>query len=168
LKSCAADLGSSLLPSPFPQAYFSPGPESQFFIQGNGSRIGIRHVQVGDFVIGEDMVCRKGGQLPIYFRLTVNGERFEFSTKKFIEKSKWPSEQSKMKGNSEEARSLNNYLDLIKSKVFDIQMDLLHKNEELNQDWPELTNVSEWLFQFIKAIMIKLNIWLETVTLMEH
>jgi len=75
--------------------------------------------------------ANKNGQLPIYFRLTVNGERFEFSTKKFIEKSKWSAEQSKMKGNSDEARSLNNYLDLIKSKVFDIQMELLHKNEEL-------------------------------------
>jgi len=75
--------------------------------------------------------ANKSGQLPIYFRLTVNGERFEFSTKKFIEKSKWSAEQSKMKGNSDEARSLNNYLDLIKSKVFDIQMELLHKNEEL-------------------------------------
>jgi len=76
--------------------------------------------------------ANKKGQLPIYFRLTVNGERFEFSTKKFIEKSKWSAEQSKMKGNSDEARSLNNYLDLIKSKVFDIQMELLHKNEELS------------------------------------
>lgn len=76
--------------------------------------------------------ANKNGQLPIYFRLTVNGERFEFSTKKFVEKSKWSSEQSKMKGNSDEARSLNNYLDLIKSKVFEIQMELLHKNEELS------------------------------------
>jgi site-specific recombinase XerD len=75
--------------------------------------------------------ANKNGQLPIYFRLTVNGERFEFSTKKFIDKSKWSSEQSKMKGNSEEARTINNYLDLMKSKVFDIQMELLHKNEDL-------------------------------------
>jgi site-specific recombinase XerD len=75
--------------------------------------------------------ANKNSQLPIYFRLTVNGERFEFSTKKFIEKSKWSPEQSKMKGNSEEARTINNYLDLIKSKVFDIQMELLHKNEDL-------------------------------------
>lgn len=75
--------------------------------------------------------ANKNGQLPIYFRLTVNGERFEFSTKKFIDKSKWSAEQSKMKGNSEEARTINNYLDLMKSKVFDIQMELLHKNEDL-------------------------------------
>lgn len=72
------------------------------------------------------------GQLPIYIRLTVEGQRFEFSSKKFIEKSKWSPELSKMKGNSEEARTINNYLDLIKSKVFDIQMELIHKNEELS------------------------------------
>lgn len=72
------------------------------------------------------------GQLPIYIRLTVDGQRFEFSSKKFIDKSKWSPELSKMKGNSEEARTINNYLDLIKSKVFDIQMELIHKNEELS------------------------------------
>ncbi len=66
--------------------------------------------------------ANKSGQLPIYFRLTVNGERFEFSTKKFIDKSKWSSELSKMKGHSEEATSQNNYHDIIKSKINDIQM----------------------------------------------
>ncbi|EKT4500630.1 site-specific integrase [Flavobacterium psychrophilum] len=72
------------------------------------------------------------GQLPIYIRLTVDGQRFEFSSKKFIDKSKWSPELSKMKGSSEEARTLNNYLDLMKSKVFDVQMELIHKNEGLS------------------------------------
>ena len=71
------------------------------------------------------------GQFPIYVRLTVNGKRLEFSTKKFVEPSKWSSEMTKMKGQSEEARSLNEYLDLMKSKVFDIQMGLIHRNEEI-------------------------------------
>jgi site-specific recombinase XerD len=74
------------------------------------------------------------GKLPIYFRLTVDGQRFEFSSKKFIEKSKWSSELSKMKGSSEQARTINSYLDLMKSKVFDIQMGLIHKNEELSME----------------------------------
>jgi site-specific recombinase XerD len=72
------------------------------------------------------------GKLPIYFRLTIDGKRFEFSTKKFIEKSKWSPELSKMKGHSEETRTINSYLDLMKSKIFDIQMELIHKNEELS------------------------------------
>ena len=71
------------------------------------------------------------GQFPIYVRLTVNGKRLEFSTKKFVEPSKWSSEMTKMKGQSEEARSFNEYLDLMKSKVFDIQMGLIHRNEEI-------------------------------------
>ncbi len=38
---------------------------------------------------------------------------------------------SKMKGTSEEARSINVYLDLMKSKVLEIQMELIHNNKEL-------------------------------------
>jgi len=72
------------------------------------------------------------GLLPIYIRLTVDGERLEFSSKKFIEKSKWSDELSKMKGSSEEARSINNYLDSVKSQIIDIQMTLTHKRETLN------------------------------------
>ncbi|MFT3796189.1 site-specific integrase [Flavobacterium sp.] len=72
------------------------------------------------------------GLLPIYIRLTVDGERLEFSSKKFIEKSKWSDELSKMKGTSEEARSINNYLDSVKSQIIDIQMTLTHKREALN------------------------------------
>jgi hypothetical protein len=69
------------------------------------------------------------GLLPIYLRLTVDGNRMEFSTKKFIDSAKWSPEMSKMKSNTENARSLNEYLDLMKSKIFDIQMELIHRNE---------------------------------------
>ena len=72
------------------------------------------------------------GLLPIYVRLTVDGKRLEFSTKKFVEKSKWSNELSKMKGTTEEARSINSYLDLMKSKVLDAQMELIHRNQTLS------------------------------------
>lgn len=71
------------------------------------------------------------GKLPIYIRLTVNGQRLEFSSKKFIEKSKWSPEMTKMKGQSEEARSVNSYLEMIRSKVLGAELELLHKNEDL-------------------------------------
>ena len=95
--------------------------------------------------------ANKNGQLPIYFRLTVNGERFEFSTKKFIDKSRWSSEQSKMKGNSEEARLLNNYFDLIKSKLFDIQMNWVEKRQKRNSPLPKKSNL------FINIIVLKVT-----------
>jgi|TARA_R110000868_G_scaffold398657_1_gene671971 hypothetical protein len=50
------------------------------------------------------------GLLPIYVRLNVAGNRMECSTKKFIDYAKWSPEMSKMKGNSEEARSINRHL----------------------------------------------------------
>ena len=74
------------------------------------------------------------GLLPIYIRLTVDGKRLEFSTKKFVEQSKWSSELSKMRGTTEEARSINSYLDMMKSKVFDAQMQMMHRNELLTID----------------------------------
>ncbi|MDI1255576.1 MAG: site-specific integrase [Flavobacterium sp.] len=72
------------------------------------------------------------GQFPIYIRLTVNGNRLEFSTKKFVDSSRWLADLAKMKGTTEEARSINSYLDLMKSKVLDIQMELIHKNQDVN------------------------------------
>lgn len=72
------------------------------------------------------------GKLPIYVRLTVNGERLEFSSKKFIDKAKWSPELAKMKGSTEEARSINSYLDMMRSKVLSTEMDLMHKEEEIS------------------------------------
>jgi len=65
------------------------------------------------------------GLVPIYVRLTVDGKRFEYSTKKFIEPSKWSNELSKMKGNSEEGRSINSLLDFTKNRINEIQFELL-------------------------------------------
>jgi len=74
------------------------------------------------------------GHSPIYIRLTVEGKRFEFSSKKFVDPSKWSAEMSKMKGNTDEARSLNDYLELMKSKIFDIQRELIFKNQIVNME----------------------------------
>jgi site-specific recombinase XerD len=74
------------------------------------------------------------GLLPIYVRLTIDGKRFEYSTKKFIEPSKWSTELSKMKGNSEEARSINNLLDFTRNRINEIQFELFKDGVSLNID----------------------------------
>ena len=71
------------------------------------------------------------GLLPIYVRLTIDGKRFEYSTKKFVEKSKWSAETSRMKGNSEEARSINGLLDFTRNRINEIQFELLKENKPL-------------------------------------
>ena len=65
-------------------------------------------------------------------RVTIQSKRFEFSANKYVNPEKWSIEGTKVKGGNEEARTINNYLDLMKSKVFHIQMELIHKNEELS------------------------------------
>jgi len=37
-----------------------------------------------------------------------------------------------MKGNTEEARSINSYLDMIRSKVLSAEMNLIHKDEDVS------------------------------------
>ena len=67
------------------------------------------------------------GLVPIYTRITINGKRFEQSTNRFVEISKWSTEGNKMKGTSEEARLINNHLDLLKNQIRDAEIELIHK-----------------------------------------
>ena len=67
------------------------------------------------------------GLVPIYTRITISGKRFEQSTNRFVEISKWSIEGNKMKGTSEEARLINNHLDLLKNQIRDAEMELIHK-----------------------------------------
>ncbi len=72
------------------------------------------------------------GLVPIYLRITIDGQRLEISTKRYVEASKWSSESARMKGNSEEARSLNGFLDITKGSVYDYQKDLMQNDQFVN------------------------------------
>ena len=61
------------------------------------------------------------GLLPIFIRITVNGERIELSTKRFTTSEKWSVEGNRMKGTSAESKATNSYLDTLKAKVYDYQ-----------------------------------------------
>lgn len=69
------------------------------------------------------------GLVPIYLRITVDGKRIEMSSKRFIMPEKWSQEQCSMKGNSEEAKSLNAYLDILKGKVYNAQKEIVQEGE---------------------------------------
>ena len=74
------------------------------------------------------------GLVPIYSRITVDGKRFEMSVNRFIEPNKWSSEANKMRGNTDGARSINSYLDILKGKVYDAQKELIHNCIAVNLD----------------------------------
>lgn len=72
------------------------------------------------------------GLVPIFIRITVEGKRIDKSTGKYVLPEKWSTETSRLKGNSEEARLINNHLELLRMHVFEIEKQLLIKNETLN------------------------------------
>ncbi len=68
-------------------------------------------------------------KIPIYLRITVNGKRSEFSTGKSVDIIKWSSAASRLKGNSEEARTINKYFDVLTSRILQIERNLILSGE---------------------------------------
>jgi integrase len=83
----------------------------------------------------------KDGSVPIYLRVTINGERFEQSTQRYILPSKWSAEAGKAKGNSEESKTINYYLDSLKQKVYDYQSEIIRDRLQLTVE----TFRTKWL-----------------------
>ncbi len=59
----------------------------------------------------------RNDEAPIYCRITVNGKRAQFSVKRSVDPNKWIAAAGMAKGNSQEARTLNAYLDLVKAEI---------------------------------------------------
>lgn len=70
--------------------------------------------------------------VPVYLRITVSGKRAEFSTGKTIDPSKWSSELSRLKGNSEESRTINKYFDVLLSRILEIERNLVLSGESFD------------------------------------
>ena len=69
----------------------------------------------------------KLGKAPIYCRITVNGQRIEFSVKRSVPAKLW--NNGRVKGNSEESRTLREYLRQVEAKLFEHYRNLLADNE---------------------------------------
>ena len=76
----------------------------------------------------------KGGAMPIYMRITVNGKRADMSAGRECEPVKWNSHAGRAIGTKEEIKSLNNYLDSLQSKVRDAQQALIDANQTITTE----------------------------------
>lgn len=74
------------------------------------------------------------GKLPIYLRITVNGQRFELATKRYCDPEKWNTASGRQNGTREEARLLNNYLETMQTKVFEVRRQLIESNIEITAE----------------------------------
>jgi integrase len=64
----------------------------------------------------------------LYTRITYIGKRSEFSTSRRVDIKYWDNRSGKARGNSDESRALNRYLDSIKTKLYEIHDRLLRDN----------------------------------------
>jgi integrase len=76
------------------------------------------------------------GLLPIYLRVTINGQRFETSTKRLVEPDQWSVKAGRIKPNikTEEAKTLNAFLDSLKAQVYEYQRQIVQERLEFNLD----------------------------------
>ncbi len=74
------------------------------------------------------------GKLPIYLRVTVDGQRFELATKRYCDPEKWNAASGKQNGTREEARLLNTYLETMQTKVFEVRRQLIEANIEITAE----------------------------------
>ena len=74
------------------------------------------------------------GLTPIFQRITIDGKRLDNSTGKYIDSTKWSPVLSKMKGTSEEARTINGHLENLKALVLKSESNLLKKDIPINDE----------------------------------
>ncbi|AEA44978.1 site-specific integrase [Fluviicola taffensis] len=67
---------------------------------------------------------RQNGEAPIYLRITIDGLRVEISTKKWVALDKWNATTQTVRGNTEDIRLTNTFLQTLLSKVDRIHFDL--------------------------------------------
>jgi site-specific recombinase XerD len=65
------------------------------------------------------------GLSTIYLRITIDGVRTEVSTQRQCDPKKWISQAGRISGKTEETRTLNNYLDAVEHRIYEIHKELI-------------------------------------------
>lgn len=73
----------------------------------------------------------KNGNLPIYGRITVNGQRAEISTKFDVDETEWDASRGMAIGHTKKAKDINSNLELIKLKIREHKILMQQSNEPI-------------------------------------
>jgi len=100
----------------------------------------------------------KAGEVPIYLRITINGERAELSINRKIDPAKWDSATQRAKGRSESARILNDYLDQQENSVRRNFNSLTEGNEYITAErLKDMLNGKHIKYHYLVDIFTKNN-----------
>jgi site-specific recombinase XerD len=104
--------------------------------------------------------------LPIYFRITVDGERTEFSTGQSIVLENWNQAKGRVRGTSERARIINENLDGFLNRAKKAQQDLSDKGKPITATslrnqmlgiGDDFHQIVECFENFVKEIKLKVG-----------
>ncbi|MGY6648048.1 site-specific integrase [Wenyingzhuangia sp. IMCC45574] len=73
----------------------------------------------------------KDGTAPIYLRVTVNGKRSEVAIKRSVQPNIWDTARNKVKGNSKESKTLNEYLNSVRGQIQNCQQALQEQGKTI-------------------------------------
>lgn len=92
----------------------------------------------------------KDNLVPIYLRITIDGQRIEQTTQRYVDPGKWSSDTGRVKGASAEAKKINDHLELLKSQVYDCERQLIQAGENISYT----SFKKKWQGETEKAIML--------------
>jgi site-specific recombinase XerD len=72
--------------------------------------------------------------LPIYVRVTISGQRAEWSVQRTCDPAKWNQQAGRALGNHEKAKVLNHFLDAIQGNIHGIQKEYTLRNEPITAE----------------------------------
>mgnify|MGYP000580873943 CR=1 FL=1 len=75
--------------------------------------------------------ARANGEVPIYMRLNIDGKTSEISAGRTVDPSKWNGETYRVKGRSQKAKAINQYLDTLEFKANQAHQQLLQEGAKI-------------------------------------
>src|SRR3954451_6341043 len=72
--------------------------------------------------------------LPIYVRITIDGQRAEWSVQRKCDAIKWDQRAGRAIGSKEDIKALNSYLDAVQATIHSIQKEYMLRNEPLTAE----------------------------------
>lgn len=74
----------------------------------------------------------RSGEVPIFARLTISGQRAEFNINRSVDPDNWNAAKGLSKGKSKRDLELNKYLDSIRVRISEIHTMLVKEEEVIN------------------------------------
>jgi hypothetical protein len=76
----------------------------------------------------------KDGRVPLFIRITINGQRLEHSIHRYVEVARWVSAAGRVRGITDDAKRINLYLDTLTSKVLRLEREMVQDGVQVDFD----------------------------------